>query len=71
MLYPRLQTLRNNAQLDQQAVADAIKTSPSYYGQYERGVRDIPFSRIIKLADFYGVSIDYIAGRTDNPERAK
>ena len=38
------------------------------YTNYEQGKRDPPFSFIIRLASFYGVSIDYIAGRTNDPE---
>ena len=35
---------------------------------YERGDVDIPTAILIRLADFYGVSIDYLLGRTDNPQ---
>ena len=39
----------------------------SLYSKYERGERDIPLVLIIKLADYYKTSIDYLVGRTDNP----
>ena len=40
---------------------------PQYY-RYETGLRDIPSDILIKLADYYGVSTDYILGRTNNPD---
>lgn len=65
----RLKILRERQELSQQDVADILKTSQSYYGQYERGVREMPFDRVIELAKYYGVSIDYIAGLNDNINR--
>ncbi|MBQ7132716.1 MAG: helix-turn-helix transcriptional regulator [Oscillospiraceae bacterium] len=62
----RLKDLREDMDLKQEDIAKIINTSQSYYAQYENGKRSIPFERIIKLADFYNVSIDYIAGRTNN-----
>ena len=38
------------------------------YSQYENGVIELTAERLVKLADFYNVSIDYLLGRTDNPE---
>ena len=40
----------------------------SLYSKYERGLREIPFKLVIRLADFYNVSIDYIAARTNKRE---
>lgn len=37
------------------------------YARYERGLREIPVSMLIKLAEYYSVSTDYILGLTDNP----
>lgn len=47
-------------------IAKIIGTTQSYYAQYENGKRTIPFDRVIELAEFYGVSLDYIAGRTND-----
>lgn len=41
--------------------------SANVYSRYERGVREIPVWAVIKLADYYHTSTDYILGRTDNP----
>lgn len=66
MKYPRLKDLREDKDLKQKDIAQIINTSANYYGDYEKGVRDVPFGRIIALAKFYGVSIDYIAGLTND-----
>lgn len=66
MSYPRLKDLREDCDLSQSDIAEKIQTSQSYYAQYENGKRPIPFERAIELANFYGVSLDYIAGRTND-----
>lgn len=66
MKYPRLRDLREDCDLSQLEVASKINTSQSYYAQYENGNRPIPFERIIELAKYYKVSIDYIAGLTND-----
>ena len=43
--------------------------SQTGYSKYETGENDIPTGILIKLADFYGVSIDYLLSQTNNPER--
>ena len=64
--YPRLKDLREDKDLSQEEVARILGTEQSYYAKYENGVRPIPFERVIKLALFYDVSIDYIAGLTND-----
>ena len=64
--YPRLKDLREDKDLSQEDVARILGTEQSYYAKYENGVRPIPFERVIKLALFYDVSIDYIAGLTND-----
>ena len=66
MFYQRLRDLREDKDMNQQEIANIIKTSQSYYAQYECGKRDVPFERIIELAKYYKVSIDYIAGLTND-----
>ncbi len=66
--YKRLRELREDHDKTQKEIADILETTYQYYSAYERGIRDIPFQRIIKLAEYYGVSIDYIAGLTDIPK---
>ena len=65
----RLKDLREDSDLSQDAVAKILGTSQSYYAQYENGKRELPFSRAIILAQFYNVSLDYIAGITSVPKK--
>ena len=65
----RLKDLREDLDKKQYEVAEYLKTSQSYYAQYENGKRQIPFDRVIELAKFYNVSIDYIAGLTNNKSK--
>lgn len=61
----RLRDLREDHDLTQAQVAKIIGTSQQHYGKYESGRIVIPFDRVIVLAEYYGVSLDYIAGRTN------
>lgn len=65
----RLKTLREKHELTQKEVADYLHTSQSYYAQYENDRRPIPLERVVELALKYDVSIDYIAGLTDDINR--
>lgn len=64
----RLKDLRIDNDIKQETIAKYLKTSQSYYAQYEQGKRQIPFDRIIELAEYYNVTIDYIAGFTDKKQ---
>ena len=66
MYFKRLYDLRNDHDFTQQQVADYLMCNRQVYARYERGLREIPVSMLIKLADLYKTSIDYIVGRTDN-----
>lgn len=70
-VYQRLRDLREDADKSQEDIAQIIGTSQSYYAQYETGKRAIPFERVIKLACYYNVSLDYIAGLIDTPKKLK
>lgn len=67
MYKTRLRDLREDHDLTQEEVAKIIGTTQQHYGKYESGKIVIPFDRVIKLADYYGVSLDYIAYRTNKP----
>ena len=60
-----LYDLRNDNDLTQQQVADYMMCNRQVYARYERGLREIPVSMLIKLADLYKTSVNYILGRTD------
>ncbi len=66
--YERIKGLREDKDLKQEDIARLIQTSQSYYAQYENGKRPIPFERLIILAEFYEVSLDWIAGRTNKKQ---
>lgn len=66
MYFKRLYDLRNDNDLTQQQVADYLMCNRQVYARYERGLREIPVSMLIKLADLYKTSVDYILDRTDN-----
>lgn len=65
--YPRLRDLREDHDLTQEVVGKLLKTTQQQYGKYEKGIQEIPVHHLITLADFYGVTIDYILERTDAP----
>ena len=66
-MYQRVRDLREDADLHQKDVAAFLQCSQVCYSYYETGKRDIPTDVLIRLADFYHVSIDYLLGRTNNP----
>lgn len=63
MFFQRLEDLRIDHDLTQQDVADILGCKREVYRRYEKGTRTIPIDFLIKLADYYKVSIDYIVGR--------
>ena len=63
--YPRLRDLREDHDLSQQYVADYLQMKQPQYNRYERGLRDIPTDVLIRLAQLYKTSTDYILGLTD------
>ena len=63
--YERIRELREDADLTQAALGKAIKGPQRTYTYYESGQRMIPPQVLCALADFYGVSVDYLLGRTD------
>lgn len=66
MKFQRLRDLREDKDLKQNDIAEMINISLRQYGLYERGKQDITLEKTLILANFYNVSIDYIAGRTND-----
>lgn len=64
--YPRLRDLREDHDLSQKAVAEYLQMKQPQYSRYECGLRDIPTDILIRLAELYGTSTDYILGLTNN-----
>lgn len=61
----RLRDLREDHDKTQQDIADILGISQTMYARYERGANELPLRHLLKLADYYGVSADYLLGRSD------
>lgn len=68
-MYKRIRDLREDNDLNQTKVAQMLGMSQTGYSKYETGENDIPTAVLIKLARFYGTSVDYLLGETDRKER--
>jgi transcriptional regulator with XRE-family HTH domain len=64
--YERIRELREDADLTQEKIGRAINVPQRSYAYYESGHRMVPPHVLCALADFYGVSVDYILRRTNN-----
>ena len=65
--YPRLRDLREDHDLTQTQLVEKLGMHKTTYANYEQGKREPPFELMIRLAEFYNVSLDYMAGLTDLP----
>lgn len=65
MILQRLRDMREDRDLTQTEVAEVLHVRQNTYSQYEIGIHAIPVEALCRLADFYGVSEDYLLGRTD------
>lgn len=64
-MYRRIRDMREDRDLYQKDLAKYLQCTQVCYSHYEMGKRDIPTDVLIRLADFYHTSIDYLLGRTD------
>ena len=67
MYYPRLKDLRDDKDLTQDELVEILGMHKTTYTNYEQGKREIPFALVIRLAQLYNVSIDYIAELSNTP----
>ena len=65
MIFQRLEDLRVDADKTQQEIADFLNCKREVYRRYEKGIHEIPVWALMKLAEYYGTTTDYILGRTD------
>lgn len=65
MMYERIRALREDSDLPQKELAAALSVAQTTYSDYELGKLNIPAPILIRLADYYGTSVDYLLGRTD------
>jgi transcriptional regulator with XRE-family HTH domain len=64
-MYERIRNMREDSDLKQEDIAKLLNCTQACYSNYENGKREIPPLVLEKLADFYGVSVDYLLGRTN------
>ena len=60
----RIRDLREDSDLTQKEIADYLLCDQSLYSKYERGERVLPLELAVKLAQYYGTSVDYLVGLT-------
>ena len=61
----RIRDLREDHDKTQQEIAEVLGASQTMYARYERGANELPIHHLVKLCDYYGVSADYMLGRTN------
>lgn len=66
MYLQRLRDMREDFDMNQTQIADMLGIQQTVYSRYERGARTIPLEHLLKLADFYNVSLDFLTGRTND-----
>ena len=71
MKYQRIQDLRIDSDLSQKQLGEILHISQRSYSHYETGSRNIPVEMLIRLANYYDISVDYLVGRTDKKEMNK
>lgn len=67
MYLPRIRELREDKDLIQNDICEILHLKQPHYARYETGKRDFPAEYIVKLAEFFEVSTDYIFNLTDDP----
>lgn len=71
MQYKNLRNIREDNDIKQKDIAKYLNVSQNTYSQYETGVISLTAEILIKLSDYYNVSIDYLLDRTNNPQIKK
>ena len=71
MKFQRIQDLLVDSDLSQRQLGEILHISQRSYSRYETGSRGIPIEMLIRLADYYDTTIDYLVGRTDNKAPVK
>ena len=71
MKFQRIQDLRTDADMSQKQLSEILHISQRSYSHYETGSRNIPVEMLIRLANYYDISVDYLIGRTDKKELNK
>ena len=66
MYFQRLRDMREDSDMTQSQIAEILGIQQTVYSRYERGFQTIPLEHLLKLADYYQVSLDFLTGRTNN-----
>ena len=61
----RLKDMREDRDITQKEIAEFLHIKQNTYSQYEIGVVNYPLDAVVKLAEYYNVSVDYLVGLTD------
>lgn len=69
--YQRLKDIREDREINQETIAKVLKTTRQQVSKYETGKQMMGIDKYIKLAKYYDISIDYLAGIIDSPEKLK
>lgn len=69
MKFQKLQDLREDSDLTQRQLSEILHLSSRAYGHYETGARDVPVEVMIRVADYYNTSLDYLLDRTKDKEK--
>jgi len=70
-IYQRLKDLREDNEKKQEDIAGILNITRQQYQLYESGKRELPMHLFVKLAMYYNISLDYLAGLSDVPEKLK
>lgn len=68
IFHERLKYLRKNNNITQKTISNYLEIHINSYQKYEQGTREPNFDTLLKIANYFNVSIDYLFGRTDNQE---
>lgn len=71
MKYQRIQDLRVDNDITIKDISSQLGLHRDVYARYEKGLRDFPTDILVKLAEFYNCSVDYLLGRTEKKEMNK
>ncbi len=71
MRFENLRAIREDNDIKQKDIAKYLNVSQNTYSQYETGVISLTAEVLIKLADYYNVSVDFLLDRTKNPNMQK
>ena len=65
----RLKAIREDRDITQKTLSEFLNIKQNTYSQYENGQRQLPIDTLIKLAEYFDTSTDYILGLTDTPQK--